>query len=270
MQVKNRNDKLVFGVYMADMTTSDTSSSSLTMDAPWRWLGAGFRDLLKAPHLSLGYGILVIGGGAGLIYLLWKTGYASLIPVVFGCFAIFGPLLAVGLYEMSRRIEAGEPPRLFPVKFAGPRSPMQLAYIGFFLMFAALVWMRLAMLLYALFSNGNYIPIDQFMSFAISTGPGLGMTFVGTLVGGFIAFAIYLLTVVSVPMLMNERTDFFSAIGVGLKAVNQNFGAMLLWAWLIAVITAAGVATFFVGLAIAFPLLGHASWHAYRDIRGSV
>ena len=75
------------------------------------------------------------------------------------------------------------------------------------------------------------------------------MVAIGTIIGGGIAFAIYLLTVVSVPMLMNERTDFFTAIGVGLKAVNQNFGAMVLWAWLIAVITAAGVATFFIGLA---------------------
>ncbi|MEM8936922.1 MAG: DUF2189 domain-containing protein [Pseudomonadota bacterium] len=240
------------------------------MDAPWRWLGAGLRDMARAPHLSLGYGLLVIGGGVGLTYLLWATGYPALIPVAFGCFAIFGPLLAVGLYEMSRRVEASETPRLFPVQFAGPRSPMQLAYIGFFLMFAALVWARVAMLLYALFTNGNYMPLNQFMSFAVSTGAGLSMLAIGTLIGGGIAFAIFLLTVVSVPMLMHERTDFFTAIGVGLKAVNQNFGVMLLWAWLIAVITAAGIATFFVGLAVAFPLLGHASWHAYRDIRAAV
>lgn len=255
---------------MSDTTAAPTPPARLTMDAPWRWLSAGFRDMFRAPHLSIGYGVAVIGGGVAIIYLLWKVGYASLIPVAFGCFAIFGPLLAVGLYEMSRRIEAGEPARLFPVKFAGPRSPMQIAYIGFFLMFAALVWARVAMLLYALFTNGNYMPMDRFLSFAVSTGPGLAMITIGTLIGGAIAFAIYLLTVVSVPMLMNERTDFFTAIGVGLKAVNQNFGAMALWAWLIAVITAAGVATFFVGLALAFPLLGHASWHAYRDIRSAV
>ncbi len=241
----------------------------ITMDAPWRWLGAGLRDMLKAPHLSIGYSILIIGGGAAIVYGLWEIGYPSLIPVAFGMFAIFGPLLAVGLYEMSRRIEAGEAPRLFPVQFAGPRSPLQLAYIGFFLMFAALVWARIAMLLYALFTNGSYLPMDQFLSFAISTGPGLTMIAIGTVVGGAIAFAIYLLTVVSVPMMMNERTDAFTAIGVGIRAMQKSPGAMLLWAWLIAVITTAGVATFFVGLALAFPLLGHASWHAYREIRGA-
>lgn len=247
--------------------TTNSETPKLTMDAPWRWLVAGFGDLMRAPHLSLGYGALLIGGGVGIVWLLWRTGYASLVPVAFGMFAIFGPLLAVGLYEMSRRIEEKQKPALFPVQFAGPRAPLQLAYIGFFLMFAALVWARIAMLLYALFTNGNYMPVDQFVAFAISTAPGLMMIAVGTVAGGFIAFAIFLLTVVSIPMLMNERVDAFTAIGAGLKAWRASPGAMLLWGWLIAVITAAGVATFFVGLAVAFPLLGHASWHAYREIR---
>lgn len=222
--------------------------------------------MMRAPLLSLGYGALVVGAGVLLTYLLWKMGYSALIPVAFGVFALVGPLLAVGLYEMSRRIEAGEPPRLAPVKFAGPRSPMQIAYIGFFLMFAALVWVRIAMMLYALFASANYQPLGDFLGFALSTGPGIAMLVVGTVIGGFIAFAIYLLTVVSIPMLMNERTDLFTAIAAGVKAFNESPGAMLLWAWLIAIITAAGVATLFIGLAVAFPLLGHASWHAYRDI----
>ncbi len=252
---------------MGNSGTKAASAAGLTVDAPWRWLGAGLRDLMRAPHLSLGYGALVIGGGVAITWGLWRTGYASLIPVAFGMFAIFGPLLAVGTYEMSRRIEAGETPRLFPVRFAGPRSPLQLAYIGFFLMFAALVWARIAMLLYALFTNGNYMPLSEFTAFALTTTPGLAMLAVGTIAGGLIAFAIYLLTVVSIPMLMNERTDAFTAVATGLRAWNRSPGAMLLWAWLIAVITAAGVATMFIGLAVAFPLLGHASWHAYRDIR---
>lgn len=253
---------------MGNVHTPAAPPRTISADSPWRWLGAGFRDLMRAPHLSLGYGALVIGGGAAIVWALWRTGLGSLIPVAFGMFAIFGPLLAVGAYEMSRRIEAGDPPRIFPVRFAGPRSPLQLAFIGFFLMFAALVWTRIALLLYALFTNGSYMPLSEFTSFALTTTPGLAMLVVGTIVGGLIAFAIYLLTVVSIPMLMNERTDAFTAVATGLKAWKASPGAMILWAWLIAVITAAGVATFLVGLAVAFPLLGHASWHAYRDIRG--
>lgn len=250
------------------MSAQTTDTPRLTMDAPWTWLGAGWRDMMRAPFLSIGYGVVVVGGGALITYVLWRLGLSSLIPVAFGVFAIVGPLLAVGLYEVSRRLEAGEKPRLFPVHFAGPRSPLQLIYIGFFLMFAALVWVRVAMLLYALFTTENYMPLNEFFNFAISTLPGLGMIVVGTLAGGVIAFGIYLLTVVSIPMLMNDRTDAFTAIAAGVTAFRKHPGVMTLWAWLIAIITAAGVATFFVGLAIAFPLLGHASWHAYRDIAG--
>ncbi|MEO1242594.1 MAG: DUF2189 domain-containing protein [Pseudomonadota bacterium] len=242
----------------------------ISMDAPWSWLGAGWRDMMRAPVLSIGYGVLVVGSGLLITYLLWRLGYSALIPVAFGVFALVGPLLAVGLYEISRRLEAGEPPRLWPVKFAGPRSPMQIAYIGFFLMFAALVWVRIAVMIYALFASASYVPLNDFMGFAFSTGAGLAMLVVGTVVGGVIAFVIYLFTVVSIPMLMNERTDAFTAIATGIKAFNISPGAMLLWAWLIAIITAASVATLFVGLAIAFPLLGHASWHAYRDITRTV
>lgn len=239
------------------------------MDAPWRWLGAGWKDLWAAPMQSIGYGLLVVGGGVLLVYALWRAGLAALIPVALGVFALVGPLLALGLYEISRRLEEGEAPRLFPIRFAGPRSPLQIAFIGFFLLFAALIWVLLAMALYALFSAGSYAPLGDFASFALSTPQGLAMSLIGTAIGGAIAFAIFLLTVVSIPMLMNERTDAFTAIAAGLKSFKTSPGVMILWAWLIGIIVIGGVASMFAGLAIAFPLLGHATWHAYRDIRAA-
>ena len=154
--------------------------------------------------------------------------------------------------------------------YCGRRSPIQVAYIGFLLLFAALVWLRVAFMLYALFSSANYVPATEFASFAISTPAGLSMLAIGTLIGGGIAFAIFTFCVISIPMLMHERTDAFTAIAAGINAIKTSPGAMLLWAWLIAVLTAAGVATFFVGLALVFPLLGHATWHAYRELRTTV
>lgn len=253
---------------MTTIAELTASAKTLEPEAPWRWLEAGWRDMTAAPLLSFSYGLGVIGGGVAIVYGLWRTGYESLIPVAFGVFALVGPLLALGLYEMSRRLDAGQPPRLFPVRMAGPRSISQIAYISFFLMFAALVWLRVAIMLYALFASSTYTPMGDFIGFALTTGPGLMMLAVGTVVGGIIAFVIYLMTVVSIPMLMNERADPFTAIAAGVVAFKTNPGPMLLWAWLIAIITAAGVATAFVGLAVAFPLLGHATWHAYKDIRG--
>ncbi len=246
-----------------------TSPKRLSLDAPWRWLGAGWRDLLAAPALSVGYGLFVVGGGILIISALWRAGLTSLIPVAIGVFALVGPLLAVGLYEMSRRIEAAERPRLFPVKFAGPRSPLQIAFVGFLLLFAAMVWTLVAMALYAIFTSGSYVPINEFFSFAITTPQGLAMALTGSFFGFAIAFAIFLLSVISIPMLVNERTDAFTAIAAGVNAFRKSPGVMLLWAWLIGILIAGGVATLFFGLAVIFPLLGHATWHAYREIRAA-
>lgn len=254
------------------MATTASSNAAIAvnrvpMDAPWRWLAAGWRDMWTAPLLSIGYGLCIVGGGVVIVAALWRAALASLIPVALGVFALLGPLLALCLYEMSRRLEAGEAPALWPVRFAGPRSPLQVAYIGFLVLFAALVWLRVAIMLYALFSSANYVPAAEFASFVVSTPAGLSMLAIGTAVGGVIAFAIYVCTVVSIPMLMNERLDAFSGVAAGINAVKTSPGAMFLWAWLIAILTAAGVATFFIGLAIVFPLLGHATWRAYRDLR---
>ncbi|MCB2096140.1 MAG: DUF2189 domain-containing protein [Parvularculaceae bacterium] len=250
--------------------TTVYSPSPISMDSPWRWLGAGWRDLWAAPVQSIGYGLVIVGGGFLIIYGLWKAHLAALIPVALGVFALIGPLLALGLYEASRRQAAGEAPGLYPVRFETPRAPEQIAYIGFFLLFAALVWVLLAMGLYAIVTAGSYMPLDRFVEFALTTPQGLTMLVVGTLVGGAVAFAIYLLTVVSIPMLMNEKVDAFTAIGAGLRAFKSSPGTMLLWAWLIGILIVGGVATMFVGLAVIFPLLGHATWHAYRDIRAAV
>lgn len=235
-------------------------------DAPWRWLGAGWDDIKRAPVMSLGYGLIVVGAGLAINLFLWRTGFSSWIPVMLGVFALVGPLIAVGLYEISRRLETGQPVTLASAIFVDIKSPTQVLFIGFFLMFAVLVWVRIASLLYALFVSASYMPIDDFLAFTLSTIPGISMLVVGTLAGGVIAFCIYVMTVISIPMLMDRDTDAFTAAAAGLTAVKKNPGAMFLWAWLIAIFTAAGIGTLFIGLALVFPLLGHASWHAYRDI----
>jgi uncharacterized membrane protein len=246
-----------------------TLAPQISLDAPWTWLAAGWRDLTRAPLYSLGYGAIVVGGGALITYGLWRSGFSALIPVALGIFALIGPLSAVGLYEISRRLEKGEPLSIAGVFLVKTKSPAQIALVGFFIMFASLVWMLLALVLYAVFSSSTYTPLGDFLGFALSTPAGITMLAIGSLIGGAIAFCIYMLTVFSIPMLMDQNTDVFTAINKGITAVRKNPAPMLLWAWLIAIITAAGVATFFVGLVIAFPLLGHASWHAYRDAVGS-
>ena len=248
------------------MMAATTASSSPDMDAPWRWMAAGWRDLWRNPVLSLGYGAVFVAAGLAVTYGLWRIGMSALILPVAACFALFGPLLAVGLYEMSRRYETGEPIRLKDIVFVKTAAPSQLMLVSFFLMFAMLVWIRIATLLFALFVQGPPPSLTELASFVLTDPSGLAMIFVGTAVGAVIAFVIFAISAVSIPMLMHRDVDAVTAIITSVDAVRKRPGPMLLWAWLIAITVAVGSALALVGLVVAFPLLGHATWRAYREI----
>jgi uncharacterized membrane protein len=141
--------------------------------------------------------------------------------------------------------------------------------MGFLLMFLYLVWLRVAMLLYAIFALGQYEPLSDFISHTLTTTNGLALLGVGTAIGAVIAFTSFALSAISVPMLMAERVDFATAVLTSVEAVKRNFGPMLLWAWIIALSVAFGAATLFVGLAVVFPVIGYATWHAYRALVSS-
>lgn len=251
------------------LTSAPVTIAKVSPDAPWTWLGAGWRDLLRAPILSLSYGAAFVVIGLAITVGLWRVGLESVIPAAIGAFALVGPLMATGLYEISRRLETGEPLKARDVIFVKTKSPAQIGLIAFFLMFAVLVWMRMATLLYALFASESFLPLGDFIPFALTTKAGVAMLAIGGLTGGAIAFAIYVLTVLSAPLLMDRETDAFTAIALSIEAIKKNPGAMLLWAWIIAVVTAVGAAFFLIGLAVAFPLLGHATWRAYRVLTGA-
>jgi len=237
-------------------------------EAPWRWLAAGWADMAAMPGLSLAYGGAFVGIGALIGAGLWRLGLASMIPVAAGGFALAGPLMAVGLYEASRRRAAGETPRLAEVAFVKTAAPMQLAYMGFVIMFGLFVWARIALLIYAIFVSSTYLPVYDFSAFVFGTGAGLAMLFTGSVVGAVVAFGIFVLTAFSIPMLLDRETDVFTAAASSIAAVARNTGPMLLWAWLIGVFIAVGLATAFLGLVIVFPLIGYATWHGYREVFG--
>ena len=244
----------------------DVTLRAVSMEDPWNWLNAGWRDIQRAPLFSLGYGLAFVVIAFSGTAVLWKSGLESLVPVLAGGFGLIGPMLAVGLYEISRRLETGEPLTLKSVVFVKTAEPLQLAYMGFALLFIYFVWLRTAMLLYAGFAQLNYVPLDQFSFFLFKTSAGLSLLALGTAVGACFAFVVFAVTALSVPMLMDKHIDVVSAISLSLRTVTNNLKPMLLWAWLIALLIAFGCATLFVGLIVAFPLLGHATWHAYRSL----
>ena len=89
---------------------------------------------------------------------------------------------------------------------------------------------------------------------------------VGIAVGGVLAAFVFAISVVSIPAMVDRDINVVSAIGLSLQVVRSNFWTLALWAWLIALLAGAGLAFGFVGLAVTLPILGHATWHAYRDL----
>ncbi len=237
-----------------------------TLDDPWRWLQAGWRDMWRQPLLSLGYGCAFVLGGLAVTAALWASGLVSLAPVLAAGFALLGPVFASGLYEMSRKYEAGEQATLRDAAVVRLPQPAQMAFLSFSLMFLFLIWMRMATLLYALFASDSYMPIDAFLPFVLTTSEGLGMLVIGTAVGGALALAAFAVSALSVPIILQHDIDAVSAMALSARTVIRYPGPMLLWAWLIAVLIALGMATMFVGLIVVFPLVGHATWHAYRAL----
>ena len=237
----------------------------LTLDDPWRWISAGWRDIWAMPTVSLLYGAVFSLISLALSATLFVAEWSSLVLALSAGFMLVGPMLAVGLYEASRRLEADEPVGLRAVFFVDAASPAQLAFLGALLMLVLLAWMRIATLLFALFFGlDGFPPIVDFLPTVIFTPHGLGLAVVGTAVGAAIAFIVFAISALSAPLLLDRDMDAVSAILASLQCIRQNFGPMLLWAWIIALVMTVGMATLFFGMIVAFPLIGHATWHAYR------
>lgn len=238
----------------------------IEMDRPWAWLAAGWSDLRKAPTVGLGYGGLLAVLGLALAALIYFTGLFQLILPLTAGFMLMGPILAVGLYETSRRLGAGEPTGMGLALTAWTRNFGQVAFLGFTLMLFLLAWIRLATLIFALFFSQTPVNPDSFIQDVFISVESLPFLATGTVVGGVLAVIVFAISAISVPMLMDRDVSIVVAIATSVAAVKENPGPMLLWAVLIALFTGAGLATAYLGLILALPLIGHATWHAYREL----
>lgn len=240
---------------------------AVPFDRPWEWLSAGWRDLWAAPRVSLLYGVVATVLGLVLSVGLALAGLESLIPVAAGGFLLIGPLLAVGLYETSRALAAGETPSLGRAMRVAMRTAGRLGLLASVLLIFYVIWVRTALLLLALFLGTHGIPpAREFVPMLLFTPHGLMLLVVGTAVGAGFAAIVFATTAISLPMLLERRVDAFTAMALSAQAALASPKAMALWAALIAGFVALGIATLGAGLVLAFPLIGHATWHAYRDL----
>jgi len=250
--------------------TAELPVRQITLEQPWTWLAKGWQDLWRRPGLSLSYGLAVaIASYLLTAALLYLQILPLLLPLAAG-FMLVGPMLAVGLYEASRRYESGEPVTFANVFFVATRSPTQLAFMGALLTIILLVWWRIASLLFALFfGTVEFPPMETWLTVLAFTPKGLLFVAVGSALGGVLALLVFAVSVVGVPILMVRETDAVTAMLTSARAVRANPQPMLLWAWLVAMLTGVGIVTLYAGLIVTFPLVGHATWHAYRDVIGN-
>lgn len=249
-------------------TLDPNKQRHLPVSTVFAWLGAGWRDLWHNPLPSLAYGILVAALSAGLIYAMFAFGWDYVLFPALSGFMIVAPVVAIGLYEKSRILEAGGKTSLDRMLVANAGSGAQVIFAGVLLTLLALVWMRAAVLLYALFFGYRAFPgFDQMLVLLVTTPLGWGLLFTGTIVGGLFASLAFAISAFSIPMLLNERTDAFTAMGVSFALVWNNVWVMIAWGAVVMMLVALSLATALIGMIIVFPLLGHATWHAYRAVR---
>ncbi|MFC7332150.1 DUF2189 domain-containing protein [Rhodocista pekingensis] len=247
-------------------TSSSPAVRRIAPDRPWLWLELGFRDMSAAWSVSLGYGAVVTGVSWLLALGLTGTGLFHLLLPMCAGFMLVAPLAAVGLYESSRRLSRGEPVSLGAIAHAMRAKAIPLAYMGVVLLLFMLFWIRIATLLYALFFSDLNPNFDNLVGIVFNSSVSLPFLITGTVLGGVLASVVFAISAISIPMLMDRDVSVTTAISTSVTAVQANLKPMALWAFLIAFSAAVGMMTLFLGLIVALPLIGHATWHAYRDL----
>jgi len=234
----------------------------VAITAPFNWVLRGFQDLKQTPIPSLLYGLTFSIIGVLLIVLAAKNPIwaASLTA----SFLLLGPFIAVGLYDLSRQIEFGEDPCLLNAVKSLRKNIVGIGIFVVILGFLLMVWMRIAALIAGIYFD-NVDLITQGWSVLFTGEHNLEFILFFTFFGFFIAQLVFSISVVSIPMLIHRKVDVITAISTSLRVVMKNPLPMLVWAILIVTLINTGFLLAIIGLTFTLPIIGHASWHAYRD-----
>ena len=240
---------------------------SIAPSAAFEWLAMGWRDFKNQPGLSLAYGAMVFLVSEAIVFGLFWFGMDYILFPAFAGFMVVGPLIAIGLYEKSRRLMAKEKITLSRMIFVKPASNGQVLFIGVLLCLLMLVWVRAAVIIYALFFGVTPFPgLNHVAEMLFTTPTGWAMLIVGTAVGGLFAAFAFAIGAVSIPMLLDRRVDALTAMGRSLALVWHNLPVMVMWGVIVSALFLACLLTGLLGLIVVYPLLGHGTWHAYRAL----
>lgn len=234
--------------------------NALRFADPLRWLALGWRDLRRAPAISIFYGwCFVVMGWA--LQKVFEHAPAYTLALSAG-FLLMGPFLCLGLYRVSQRLEAGEVPDFGDSLLAWQSRTSALAIFGFVLLVLEMLWGRATLVIFAVSFDG--MPDFKGSLRALMDPANLEFTVAWLAVGAVFAGLIYAVSVVSIPMILHRQTDAVTAGLTSLRLVLTQTGVMLWWGLLITLLIGLAMLPWFLGLLVAGPLVGHASWHAYR------
>ena len=228
---------------------------------PWQWLVQGLRDVRRAPGIALFYG-LCFWGMARMMVWVFRASPEYVMSMASGCLLV-GPFMAMGLYYVSKQLEQGKPPLLSESLTCWDSHLASMGMLVMVLMVLEMLWGRAAMVVFAIsFDTG--MPTTANMLQTLLRPENWEFLLIYTAVGAVFAGLVFASMVVSLPAILNLDTDALTACITSMRVVGSNTGVMLLWGMLITVLIAASFLFYSVGLIVLGPVLGCASWHAYR------
>jgi uncharacterized membrane protein len=231
--------------------------------APFGWLSRGLDDLKHCPGPSLFYGACFAVMGL-LLKTVFRNAYEYTSALTTG-FLLIAPFLAIGLYEISRRRERGETCALVPTITAWRPHVGSIGIYSLILIVIFLVWARASLVIFALFYTREMPTLQGFLQQVLSLE---NRDFLMVYFGAGLVFAIlvFAVSVISIPLMLDRGQDTVTAMIASTLALARNAPTLFLWAALIVALTVVGVGTAYVGLIVTMPLIGHATWHAYREL----
>jgi uncharacterized membrane protein len=225
-------------------------------DAPFRWLRKGFSDFKQVPRLSLSYGVVMMLVSIAITYVAYSAHSIVLAIALIAGFFFMGPAIAIGLYSMSRQIDKGVTPKFLRCLREGKKNLSDEMILAFVFLIVFLIWVRSASMLHIFFPSTSSMEFMDWVKFLS----------IGSAVGAVFATVVFCLGAFSIPMIMDRDVDAITAVITSINAVLKNKAVMIIWGILIVLLILIGIATFFIGFAILLPIVGHASWHAYREV----
>ncbi|MBL1321340.1 MAG: DUF2189 domain-containing protein [Methylophaga sp.] len=231
---------------------------------PFLWLARGWQDLWQRPWVSIAYGLMVTM--MGVVILLFASTHIYLIAAAISGFLLAGPFMSTGLCELSRQHEHGQSVGFDDSLNVLASKITPIKHFSATLLIISILWFILSSLaLFAVFGDASpSINASVWSSFLEIVS--LQQVLLYLVVGGILACIVFALSVVSIPAIIDSDVTALDAMLLSVQVVAQNFFAMIIWASLIFVLTAIGFISYLLGMIVIFPLLGHATWHAYRDL----